>query len=98
MFQLRFEVVHKSYWLDVADYPEMPLAMAREIAIASRRLIKAKDCTVESLRVALPKSDSAIALEQRIKARDFDAQQTSHVPTFDTAYRTWYKMQVASNR
>ena len=98
MFQLRFEVDHKSYWLDVADYPEMPLAMAREIAIASGRLIKAKDCTVESLRVALLKFDSVIALEQQIKARDVDTQQASHVPTFDTAYRTWYKIQVASNR
>ena len=98
IFQLRFAVDQKTYWLDVADYPEMPLAMAREIAIASGRLIKAKECTVESLRVALPKSDSAISLEKRIKAHDVDAQQTSRVPTFDAAYRAWYKMQVASNR
>ena len=98
IFQLRFAVDKKTYWLDVADYPEMPLAMAREIAIASGRLIKAKECTVESLRVALPKSDSAISLEKRIKAQDVDAQQTSRVPTFDAAYRAWYKMQVASNR
>ena len=89
IFQLRFEVDHKTYWLDVADYPEMPLAMAREIAITSGRLIKAKDCTVEGLRVASPKSDSSTALEQRIKARDVDIQKTSHVPTFDTAYWTW---------
>ena len=74
LFQLRFEVERKTYWLDVADYPAMPLTMAREIAIASGRLIKAKDCTVESLRVALPKSDSAMLLEKRIKARDVEAQ------------------------
>ena len=61
LFQLRFEVERKTYWLDVAGYPAMPLTMAREIAIASGRLIKAKECTVESLRVALPKSDSAIS-------------------------------------
>ena len=98
LFQLRFEVERKTYWLDVADYPAMPLTMAREIAIASGRLIKAKDCTVESLRVALPKSDSAMLLEKRIKARDVEAQSKNSVPTFDTAYRAWYKMQLASNR
>ena len=75
----------------------MAMAMALAIAIDSGRLIKAKDCTVESLRVALLKFDSVIALEQQIKARDVDTQQTSHVPTFDTAYRTWYEMQVVSN-
>ena len=33
LFQLRFEAYRKTHWLDVADYPEMPLTMAREIAI-----------------------------------------------------------------
>jgi hypothetical protein len=46
LFQLRFEVDRKTHWFDVADYPAMSLAVAREIAIAAGRLIKSKDCTL----------------------------------------------------
>ena len=98
LFQLRFEVSRKTNWLDVADYPAMSLAVAREIAIAAGRLIKAKDCTVESLRVALTRSDSARSLESRIKANNVTDQPTSTVQTFDEAYRDWYKAVAASNR
>ena len=52
----------------------MAMAMALAIAIDSGRLIKAKDCTVESLRVALLKFDIVIALDQQIRARDVDTQ------------------------
>ena len=98
LFQLRFEVSRKTNWLDVADYPAMSLAVAREMAIAAGRLIKAKDCTVESLRVALTRSDSARSLESRIKANNVTDQPTSTVQTFDEAFRDWYKAVAASNR
>ena len=98
LFQLRFEVSRKTNWLDVADYPAMSLAVAREMAIAAGRVIKAKDCTVESLRVALTRSDSARSLESRIKANKVTDQPTSTVQTFDEAYRDWYKAVAASNR
>lgn len=98
LFQLRFEVDRKTNWLDVADYPQMSLSVAREIAIASGRLIKAKECTVETLRIALSKSDSAMSLENGIKAQDVEAQPTGAVPTFDELYRAWHKTQTAANR
>mgnify|MGYP001287430857 CR=1 FL=1 len=34
LLQFRFEVDRKTHWLDVADYHEMSLTMAREIAIS----------------------------------------------------------------
>ena len=34
LFLLRFEGDRKTHWLDVADYAEVPLTMAREIAIS----------------------------------------------------------------
>lgn len=98
LFQMRFDADRKTRWLDVADYPAMSLSGAREIAAVGARLIKANDCTVESLRVALSKSDTAMALENRIKARDVALQQTNNTPTFDAAYREWYALQVKANR
>ena len=98
LFQLRFEVNRKTNWLDVADYPAMSLAVAREIAIAAGRLVKAKDCSVESLRVALTRSDSAMSLETGIKAKGVADQPTSTVPTFDELYRDWHKDHRENNR
>ena len=44
LFQLHFEVNRKTNLLEVADYPAMSLAVARNIATAAGWLIKAKDC------------------------------------------------------
>lgn len=98
LFQLRFDIDRKTNWLDVADYPIMSLAVAREVASAASRLIKAKDCTVETLKVALQRSDNAATLGTLIKAKHIDDQPVSAVPTFDAAYRAWYKLQLESNR
>ena len=98
LFQLRISVKRKRRWINIGDYPQKSLLQAKEIALAVKRAYKSRKIQYNQLQAAIRRADSARALEVELNKDTYANPCSTHIPTFEQAFRKWYDRELKINR
>ena len=97
LFQVRISVKKSRRWINIGEYPSKSLSDARDIALVVKRVLKSGKIQNEDLQDAIRRAQSAWQLEAELNKGNDSNSNTLHIPTFEQAFRDWYKFQLKAN-
>ena len=86
-----FQFRVKGKWLNLGSYPTLSFEQARAMVPVCKRLLKDKLTTLDSLKGMISRVATVHELDQIALDQGSSCLVISEMPTFDEAYRAWYK-------
>ena len=92
-----FQVRITKQWIDLGNYPEVSYSLANELAFAAKRKYKNKEATIDQLKLSMKRTNTSDEIDQELEKGTVDYASSGGIPTFDEAFREWYKLQLQAN-